>query len=79
MIRKALSFIALALCLSGERVDSEGINSGAIIGQDGIHAGKSVGGASGILNKGGGASPPSSCAGAIDLSQGCVLPMLGGF
>ena|ERR1700677_2944180 len=34
MIRKAISLIALALvlCLSGERVDSEGISSGAVVG-----------------------------------------------
>lgn len=29
-------------------------------------------------NSGGGTVTPPTCAGAIDLSKGCALPMLGG-
>jgi len=48
---------------------AEGINDGAAF----------LGGSDGVFNPlGHNSPPPSSCNGTIDLSTGCVQPMLGG-
>lgn len=69
-----MRFLAFALLLAfALTAKADGIFSGGTIGNDGIYAGKSIGGANGINNgSGGGSGPPGGCNGVLDLSTGCA-------
>lgn len=75
---KRLLAIAAILALSAA-AHSDGINSGNVIGQDGIHSGFSIGGTSGINNGNGSGSGPAPGS-AIDINfptasyTGCISP-----
>lgn len=70
--------LALLLAFLASAALSDGINNPtATTGANGI--GGDIGGGINNLGVGGGSvTPPGTCTGTIDLSTGCVQPMLGG-
>ena len=79
MIRKTYRHAVCALALWASPVASDGVNNGSVIGHDGIYSGQAIGGANGISSPSvTAAPPPTGCSGTIDLSTGCIQPMLGG-
>lgn len=66
--------LLLALLIASTQLRADGINNPASGG-----SGANVGFIEGVNNLGvGGSSGGGGCTGTIDLSTGCVLPMLGG-
>lgn len=67
--------LLLALLMVSTQLRADGINNP----KSGGTGGGQVGFIEGVNNLGvGGSAVVSPCTGAIDLSAGCVLPMLGG-